>query len=261
MSGQSIGKSMNSRKHSQSGQSLIETIVAIFILVTALVAGLSLALYAVSSSANNKNQIVASNLAREGIEVVRMMRDSNWLMAEDDANIEDLQNCTYPLPAPNDVHPCYPEAFGVSQGLGDQFSLRSSDWYFNYLTMFNNGDWQINASFLGITTFFLCQQADGRFEHVSSALSCPANPIRYARRVSIKTGSTASPYTSDSDTPTAASGHSPEKVVTATVVWMGRGCTVFPTDFFGILLFDPEGFNTRCKITITERLTNWKDYQ
>jgi hypothetical protein len=220
-----------------------------------------LALYAVSSSANNKNQIVATNLAREGIEVVRMMRDSNWLMAEDDPQVEDLQNCTYPLPAPNNVHPCYPEAFASNNPLGGQFDLESSAWPFNYLTAFSNGTWSRGSAFLGITSYFLCKQADGRFEHIGVHGASCSTPLQYARRVSITAGSTAAPYTSDSGNPTAASGHSPEKVITSTVVWQGRNCTVFPTDIVAMASFDPETFNTRCKIQITEHLTNWKDYQ
>src|SRR5438128_2018744 len=51
-------------------------------LTMALTTGLGLAVYALSSAAVSKNSIIASNLAREGVEVVRMMRDSNWLAGE-----------------------------------------------------------------------------------------------------------------------------------------------------------------------------------
>src|SRR6185436_5586231 len=99
--------------NSQTGQSLIETIAAIFILTMALTAGLGLAIYAFSRSAVSENQVVASNLAREGIDVVRAMRDTNWMESDKKGNPAwDLQTC-------NDIGGklCYPKAYdGVSGG-------------------------------------------------------------------------------------------------------------------------------------------------
>ena len=64
---------------SQSGQTLIETVVALFILTTGLAAGLTLAIYSFSSSSVSSNKVIASALAREGLDAVRRLRDSNWL--------------------------------------------------------------------------------------------------------------------------------------------------------------------------------------
>lgn len=63
----------------ESGQTLIETIVAIFVLTTGLSAGLGLAIFAFGSASEITERITATGLAREGIEVTRRMRDSNWL--------------------------------------------------------------------------------------------------------------------------------------------------------------------------------------
>jgi type II secretory pathway pseudopilin PulG len=63
----------------QSGQSLIETLVAAFVLVMGISAALGLATYSLSATTNIRNQTVALGLAREGIEVVKNMRDTNWL--------------------------------------------------------------------------------------------------------------------------------------------------------------------------------------
>lgn len=60
------------------GQTLIETIVAIGLLTTGIIAGLAAAISALSASDQSLQQIVAANLAREGAEVVRTIRDSNW---------------------------------------------------------------------------------------------------------------------------------------------------------------------------------------
>jgi type II secretory pathway pseudopilin PulG len=246
---------MKFNSNSQSGQSLIETIVAVFILVTALVAGLGLALYAVANSTNAKNQLVASNFARQGIEAIRMMRDTNWLVAEDDPLVDDLTSCTFPNPAPNDVRPCYPETFGANGSTSSRQYNLSGDVIVQF-----DGNVSLEPTIL--YSNFLCQQTDGSFRHTFriAGPNCPI-PVRYARSVTITTGNTSPPFTPDTANPTAASGHSPEKIVTSTVVWQGRKCTPFPTDFWEALIFNPATFNTPCKLTITEHLTNWKDYR
>jgi len=63
----------------QKGQSLIETMVAISVIIIGLFSIFALASFSLSSQGASKTQIVATNLAREGIEVVRNIRDSNWL--------------------------------------------------------------------------------------------------------------------------------------------------------------------------------------
>jgi Tfp pilus assembly protein PilV len=79
----------------QSGQTLIETIAAIFILTMALTAGLGLTIYVLSHSKTTLDEIVATNLAREGIDVVKNMRDTNWLESDAKAVAPwDLQDCT-----------------------------------------------------------------------------------------------------------------------------------------------------------------------
>lgn len=62
-----------------SGQTLIEGIAAVFIIVVGIVGALMLAVSAMSASKESEDQVMASNLAREGIEVIRNKRDSNWL--------------------------------------------------------------------------------------------------------------------------------------------------------------------------------------
>lgn len=62
-----------------SAQSLIETIVAIGIVVTAIVAILSLGLTHLTLGGASSERVIAINLSREGIEVIHAIRDSNWL--------------------------------------------------------------------------------------------------------------------------------------------------------------------------------------
>jgi len=63
----------------QIGQSLIEMIIAIAIILTGLIGALALTISNLSGAQESNTRIVASNLAREGIDVVRNIRDTNWL--------------------------------------------------------------------------------------------------------------------------------------------------------------------------------------
>jgi type II secretory pathway pseudopilin PulG len=63
----------------QRGVTLIETVVALSIVMLVVVGGVVLARSVVVSSAQNKNQLIAVNLAREALEVARIQRDHNWM--------------------------------------------------------------------------------------------------------------------------------------------------------------------------------------
>jgi hypothetical protein len=67
----------NTSQH--QGQTLIETLVAAFMLIMGVSAAVGLAIYAFNSSTNITKQLIANGLAREGIEAIKNMRDTNWL--------------------------------------------------------------------------------------------------------------------------------------------------------------------------------------
>lgn len=77
--------------NNRSGFTLLEGIIAMTVITVGLVAGMSLAISNISTAQNNERRVVAVNLAREGVEAIRNMRDSNWLKV-------DL-NRTYPSDA------------------------------------------------------------------------------------------------------------------------------------------------------------------
>jgi Tfp pilus assembly protein PilV len=58
---------------------LIETITALFILTTGILALSSLISYFISASSISSQRLVAAYLAQEGIEIVRNLRDTNLL--------------------------------------------------------------------------------------------------------------------------------------------------------------------------------------
>lgn len=66
-------------KNKLHGQGILEVVIAIGVIATGLIGTLSLAMANISSAHENEARVKAFNLAREAIEIVRNLRDSNWL--------------------------------------------------------------------------------------------------------------------------------------------------------------------------------------
>lgn len=76
----SVGKTNNVH-----GFTLLETIIAIGIIATAVIAIMTMSLQLFKASETFSSQFIASNMAREAIEVVRQVRDTNWLEYDTDS--------------------------------------------------------------------------------------------------------------------------------------------------------------------------------
>ncbi|MFH1610732.1 MAG: hypothetical protein ABIA91_02465 [Patescibacteria group bacterium] len=66
---------MQSAKNNLQGLTLMETVIALGILVVGIISVISLSTASISLSKTSEQQIVVANLAREGLEVVREVRD------------------------------------------------------------------------------------------------------------------------------------------------------------------------------------------
>ncbi len=60
-------------------ESLIETLIAVFVISLSAVAALTLMITTMQTIDNVQDRVIAVNLSREGIEAVRNIRESNWL--------------------------------------------------------------------------------------------------------------------------------------------------------------------------------------
>lgn len=65
-------------KSNNTGFTLIEALVSLVLLSLAIVPALYLSTTAVSSALLIEHNLIAANLAQEGVEVIRAMRDANW---------------------------------------------------------------------------------------------------------------------------------------------------------------------------------------
>lgn len=73
------------------GFSLIETLVAVVVLITAVVGPLTLAQRSIRSAVYARDQVIAGFLADEAVEYIRSMRDQNQL--ERDNWVQGLSDC------------------------------------------------------------------------------------------------------------------------------------------------------------------------
>ncbi len=64
---------------SQQGQTLVEVMTVMFVLVVGIMGALGLTSANVRNEHSNLTRLIASNLSREGVELARSLRDSNWL--------------------------------------------------------------------------------------------------------------------------------------------------------------------------------------
>jgi len=222
--------------NSSPGQSLIETIGAIFILTMALSTALGVAVYALSRSGISQQEIIATNLAREGIDVVRMMRDSNWLAgaAKDPTGAQQwgLQSCS-------DINGalCFPGTYQKIPSY-NAYDIAVNTQAANKRVVFDSstGTWDID----GTAAYNLYLEADGTYNTTANGTST------YGRMINI-TSNTASPYTNQNS--------NWELIIKSVVAWRGKGCTTFVTGANLLTLSTP------CKIVAEEHLTNWKDYK
>lgn len=68
---------------SNKGFTLLEVVVALGVIIIGLVGVLVLINFTISSSTVSASKLVAVNLAQEGIELVRNIRDTNWVEDDD----------------------------------------------------------------------------------------------------------------------------------------------------------------------------------
>ncbi len=81
----------------QQGQTLVEVMTVMFVLVVGIMGALGLTSANVRNEHSNLTRLIASNLSREGVELARSLRDSNWLkgISWDTGIGTDSDRCAY----------------------------------------------------------------------------------------------------------------------------------------------------------------------
>lgn len=233
--------------YDQKGQTLIETVVAVFIMIMGIVSALGLAIYSLNASTNISKQIIAVGLAREGIEVIKNMRDTNWLK-------DTLSTTCYDYPSVTKSASCY-EGW-LNSARGTDFGLASSSDIKDYSINFDGASgllWELNpASVLQNVEFGLNFDPDAENGFYDSADEEKPSSDFY-RKITIEKTVDNAPY--DFGNP---SYNYPLLIVTSQVWWKDKGCPAIENEEAPPSHEDVE--NTKCLITLKMYLTNWKNY-
>jgi len=173
----------------ESGQTLIETLVAIFVLVTGLISAVSLAVASFNSTDNTNKQITATALAREAIEGVRNIRDQNWLN-------DTLVTCS----DLGSSQKCYQNW----EGLDGATALRAGTYSVDYNT--SNSKWTLSPSSSSYVLNY--NSSSGLYSNQAGGA-----PSLFSRKVTI-VETVVAPYTAQN----------PRLDISSTVWWQGRSC-------------------------------------
>lgn len=219
-------------KKDQQGQTLIETLVAVFILTMGIGAALGLASYSLNSTQSIRKQIIAMGLAREGIEAVKHMRDTNWLRDTLDTGCFDYGS--------TGQGNCYRNWLNVASGYTIPNSASGEPLY---LTMDTSQElmWSLQSSPGSSDKYELVidpGQQNGYYEATGNKIN--GNTEAFGRKITIDSDNMA-PFNQD---------YGPRLKVTVEVWWTDRKCPVTNTP----------PTNSRCKVTLETYLTNWKNF-
>lgn len=210
----------------QTGQTLIETLVAAFILVMGISAALGLANYSLGATSNIRQQTVAIGLAREGLEVVKNMRDTNWLKTT-------MYTDCYDFLSGNNTASCYREWLNGVYNIDPEKSL-------TYVIGFNPQNelpWSLEKTSdfaLNIDTDI---EKNGIFYYPSMSST---GTSKFYRKITISKES-FEPF--DRDT-------GGRLTVTSQVWWVDRNCPAYND----VVEDNP------CLVTLQTYLTNWKNF-
>lgn len=211
----------------QKGQTLIETLVAAFILVMGISAALGLANYSLSATTGIRYQTVALGLAREGIEVVKNMRDTNWLKGTLSNDCHDF------LAGSTSTAYCYRDWLSVSGGYTIPVA---NNLVLNY-TPSASLPWSLST---GNYALNISTSSTGVFYNPSSSTTGNSG---FYRRIIIESDNSFSPFNQDVG---------PRLKVTSQVWWIDKNCDARTSI--------PIGTTSPCSVSLSTYLTNWRNF-
>jgi type II secretory pathway pseudopilin PulG len=217
--------------NNQSGQTLIETMVAVFIMVMGITAALGLANYSLSSSTGIRKQIIGMGLAREGMEAVKNMRDTNWLNGV-------LSPDCYSFATGSNNANCRRDWLSLAGGYSISSSPQSYRLAFDGSSSSTFGFWTLSPNLGNVWALDNSINPNTGF-YASNAASSGSSG--FYRKITITPDSSASPFNNVDW---------PRLLVQTQVWWTDKSCPPSPIW---------PGAN-KCSIQLQTYLTNWKTY-
>ncbi len=222
----------------QQGQTLIETMVAAIVLVMGISAAVGLAVYGLNATSGISKQLQATGLAREGIEAVKNMRDTNWLRTSLDSNCWDFYTQT-------NIANCYSGWLDGSSGNGGYQLITgggggSLTRTFTLSFDANNSEhqyWNLNP---GNGTYDLDYSATSPSTGLFKPAAGKVGNSGFSRKITLQTENFA-PF--DEST-------GPRLLVRVDVWWTDKRCPAS----------NDVPASGACLVTLKTYLTNWKNY-
>ncbi len=225
----------------QAGQTLVETLVASMVLVMGISAAVALAIYGLGATTSVTKQLIAVGLARQGIEGVKNMRDTNWLR-------EAISGSCFDFYSQGAGAYCYPTwlngdngGYNINPGLGDTSGYQLG---FDKDSKDEHAFWSMVPENSRRELFGLNYEKSGSqhgFYYPSGDTMSSSNS-GFARKISI---------TSDADLQVFEREDLGTRLkVRVDVWWTDKRCPAS----------DSVPASSACRITLETYLTNWKDY-
>ncbi len=108
----------------KKGFTLLEMLIATTVMSFGIVAIYGLVVHSIEITSENNNKFIVSQLAREGLEMVRNLRDQNWLAG--DTYNQDLLSCSLGCEIDYNAESLSPDS--------DSFLKIDSKGFYNYQT-------------------------------------------------------------------------------------------------------------------------------
>ena len=226
---------MNKRFLNQSGQTLIETMVAVLILSVGIGSAVSLATYALGATQGVTKQLIGVGLAREGVEAVKNIRDTNWLKTSLSTNCFDFYN-------QSNVASCY-TSWLIGGGSGTvNIDPGSTATYALGYNRNNPEFWTLisTANNFGLN-YDVGSPDTGIYSPGISGVSSLSATSDFSRKITLTADNSFAPFNQNTG---------PRLKVTVDVWWKDKRCAPsndVPT-------------TSSCKVRIETYLTNWKTY-
>lgn len=224
------------KQNYQSGQTLIETLVAAFVLTMGITAALGLATYSLNATSNIKQRVVAIGLAREGIEAVKNMRDTNWLRGTLSSDCFNFETQDY-------TANCYKDWLNPSVAKG--YNLDTSGKTLTYILDFNANEspfWRLTETDKLFGLNFSYDSMEMGTYYTKGGITVSESNSGFGRAITITPDSSFKPFDQGDI--------GPRLKVTSEVWWSDKNCPIsdqIPTD-------------PACKIKLETYLTNWKTF-
>jgi type II secretory pathway pseudopilin PulG len=234
-----LEQNLGSVRSGQRGQTLIETVVAIFILVMGISSAISLAVYSFKNEDDAGKVVIATGLAREGIESVKNLRDQSWL------SNTPVSDCSFSSGLVDYCIPDWLSAISPGYTLDSNKGTRSYALKVNPLVTSNIYSLDSSAA-----SYALSYCNGTTYIESGSYICSPTQTTSYYRMLTLTVADTDPVSGSSYSFTEGGKAYAGLLDIVSTVWWTSRSCP--QTN-------NPSTLPVSCKIVLETYLTNWQN--